>query len=76
MIVTVIRDPRIRNILVILEGFVRTVISVRLVGHLKTWPILEQGTISKEPPHIQSLKDNSRFSPPQTSSPGSYSPSS
>ena len=32
--------------------------------------------ISRLPPHIQSLKDSSRFSPPHTSIPESYSPSS
>ena len=39
-----------------------------------TWPTREQGMISSVPPHIQTLKESSKFSPPQTFIPGSYSP--
>ena len=39
-----------------------------------TWPTREQGMISSVPPHIQTLKESSKFSPPQMFIPGSYSP--
>lgn len=41
---------------------------------LKMCPTCEHGTISNVPSHIQVLKDNSKFSPPQISKPESYVP--
>ena len=40
----------------------------------KTWPTIEHGIISRLPPHIQTRKLISKFSPPQTSIPVSYDP--
>uniref|UniRef100_A0A182UT60 Uncharacterized protein n=1 Tax=Anopheles merus TaxID=30066 RepID=A0A182UT60_ANOME len=42
----------------------------------RTWPTREHGTHSMLPPHCQILKLSSKFSPPQTSRPESYAPSS